>query len=142
MPSALDSPQQRFLLGLSLFMIEIHFTAPTNPWSLNAERSMHWATRARHIKAWRTVARHAASLAPELRELGPCQVTVHLSFPRRARRDPSNYLPPCKAAIDGLVDAGLWPDDNADWVTVAEPVLEIRDDGMVRVVLTPLTPQS
>lgn len=40
-----------------------------------------------------------------------------------ATRDPSNYLPAVKAAVNGLVDAGLWPDDTAEFVSIAEPVL-------------------
>lgn len=118
-------------------IVEITFSAPTQPWSLNQERTKHWSWRARHVKAWRTFARHAALLVEHPRELPPSIVSVTLPFERHARRDPSNYLPAVKATIDGLVEAGLWPDDDATWVTVEEPVLVITSDPTVTVRIRP-----
>jgi len=54
-------------------------------------------------------------------------------MPDRRRRDPSNYYPPVKAIIDGLVAVMVWPDDTPEWVEVAEPVLRVG--GLVTVEL-------
>ena len=43
-----------------------------------------------------------------------------------------------KALIDGMVDAGCWPDDTAEFVEIRQPVLVVGGDGLVRVVITPL----
>jgi hypothetical protein len=54
--------------------------------------------------------------------LPPSNVKVHLPFETKARRDPVNFIPAVKAVIDGLVEAGCWPDGTPEWVTVIEPV--------------------
>jgi Holliday junction resolvase RusA-like endonuclease len=43
---------------------------------------------------------------------------VRVTFPvaDNRRRDADNPAPTCKAIVDGLVDAGLWPDDSPEWV--------------------------
>lgn len=40
-------------------------------------------------------------------------VTVYIRFPDRRRRDLQNYHKTLKALLDGFVDAGLLPDDDA-----------------------------
>lgn len=45
------------------------------------------------------------------------RVTITYCFPgRQRRRDAANMAPSSKAIIDGLTDAGVWPDDNDKWV--------------------------
>ncbi len=52
----------------------------------------------------------------------PCHVMLELAFRQNRKRDPHNYVSTVtKWAIDGLVLAGLWPDDNPEYVTVYEP---------------------
>jgi Holliday junction resolvase RusA-like endonuclease len=43
---------------------------------------------------------------------------VRVSFPvtQNRRRDADNPAPTVKAIVDGLVDAGMWPDDTPEWV--------------------------
>jgi len=48
-----------------------------------------------------------------------------------------NYFTVVKAIVDGLVDAGLWPDDTNDYVTVTQPILS-RGTAEVVVTITPL----
>lgn len=56
-----------------------------------------------------------------------CVVVVDLGFHYARRRDPHNYVGTVvKSMIDGLVSAGLWPDDNPEWVSVGEPVLTVH----------------
>jgi hypothetical protein len=39
-------------------------------------------------------------------------------------------MPTVKAIVDGLVDAGVWPDDNSDSVVVTEPLLDPHRDPL------------
>ncbi|MEW1701162.1 hypothetical protein ACIQCR_31630 [Streptomyces sp. NPDC093249] len=43
--------------------------------------------------------------------------------PVRRKRDPGNWAPSAKAYVDGLVDAGLLPDDNSDHLAGPYPEL-------------------
>jgi hypothetical protein len=116
-------------------MTELSFVPPSAPWSINAERTKHWSWRAKQVKWWRSAAAGAAWVA-NAGPQPPSTVHVSLPFDRAARRDPSNYLPPVKALIDGLVDpGGLWPDDTPEYVAVAEPELVVGSDlVVVRIV--------
>lgn len=78
---------------------------------LNSNQRLHWRTKNKHIKVIRGLAADAA------REVGvpPLQrahiYAEYLPTDRR-RRDPANWAPSAKAAVDGLVDAGVLPDDD------------------------------
>lgn len=127
-------------------MIEISFPLPARPWSVN-ER-IHWARRADLTRIWRgtttmhTRAWHARNRSVWNRHKDrPALVCVEIPFPDRRRRDPHNYAGTVvKAIVDGLVDAGLWPDDTPDWVTVADPTFTVDRSyggGSVRVRIWP-----
>lgn len=83
----------------------------------NRRRNTHWTSDARQTAAWREAAGWAARAA-KLPALGPSHVVayLHMNAHRRSRIDPSNYNLTACAAVDGLVDVGVWPDDSADWV--------------------------
>lgn len=112
----------------------VEFLAPAKLMSLNDR--MHWRRRADATKWWRTRAAWAAREA-RVRQLPRSLITVELPVRDSRRRDPHNYLPTVKAIIDGLVDAGVWPDDNPTWVAVTEPRL-VPKATVVRVLLTPI----
>lgn len=119
-------------------MISIRFPQPAA--FLNMNDRKHWAIKAREAHAWRQASGDAAFNAKPP-EQGPSTVTVVLPVPDRRRRDPHNYFATVKPIIDGLVDAGLWPDDTPEWVTTTEPRLELRRDRIVTIELTPRTTQ-
>jgi crossover junction endodeoxyribonuclease RusA len=68
--------------------------------------------------------RSAAKIAADLRQVGalasrgitpvtgPVDVVVTVSYPDRRRRDAPNLWPTVKPLIDGMVDAGVLPDDS------------------------------
>jgi hypothetical protein len=112
--------------------MRLTFYPPTKPWSLNAERTKHWSWRSKQVRTWRETA-YFQALQIHAGELPPSQIHVSLPFDRGGRRDPSNYLPPVKALVDGLVDAGWFVDDDAKHVTVAEPTLRVEKGGLVVV---------
>lgn len=116
---------------------------PAPPLSLNAERRMHWAKRQRELTPWKQLAfvmARQARLAARLNGAA-CLVVVELPFATVRRRDPHNFAPTIKAIVDGLVLAGAWPDDTAEWVEVADPIL-VAAPAPVRVGLEPREPQS
>lgn len=112
----------------------IRFPPPGPLLSLNDRQ--HWAAKARLVREWRTAAFYAA--VGEHRGLGPSIVAVTLPVKSNRRRDPHNLHPTVKAVIDGLVDAGCWPDDTPEWVTTTEPVLEVNG----RLVVVTLTERT
>jgi Holliday junction resolvase RusA-like endonuclease len=97
---------------------------------------MHWARKAGITSKWRQ-AGHMYARRQGVKGLAPSnvKVTFEVSDPRR-RRDPMNAVPTVKALIDGLVDAGVWPDDNQDWVTVIEPAF-VKGVGRTRIDIWP-----
>lgn len=91
-----------------------------HPPSLNDR--MHWRTRAKVTKHWRSQARLRASLAgiPKCERIRVCAV-IH----RRALgvADEDNDRSRLKPVVDGLVDAGVIPNDargQVEWGTVLE----------------------
>ena len=98
---------------------------------LNENQRLHWGKRSRLVAAIRNNAGWAARRAriPRL-EKAHIVYVVHPS-PRLRRRDPGNWAPSAKAAVDGLVDAGVLEDDNSTRLTgpdprLGEPVPESR----------------
>jgi crossover junction endodeoxyribonuclease RusA len=98
----------------------------TRSWSLswnqmpaveNAHRTMHYRARAEYDRTWRQA---FALLAREARlPTGLAAVTVDVTHERPNRRslpDPAACAPSAKAALDGLVDYGLIPDDGPEHV--------------------------
>jgi Holliday junction resolvase RusA-like endonuclease len=84
------------------------------PWTSNSARAAkHWSVNARRTAEWRqafAVLARAEGIPP----LGPSRITVTPYLKdRRSRQDVGACFPAYKAAQDGLVDAGVWKDDDA-----------------------------
>lgn len=76
---------------------------------------------------------HTKDLGPL--PLLPAEVSITLPVKDNRRRDPHNFLPACKAIIDGLIDAGLAPDDTPNYITTTEPVLSTTQTNItIRLV--------
>lgn len=95
-------------------------TYETRGWSLNEERKhkAHW-WRAAKVSEWRGEFKRLTEEAG----IPPCTkiaVEVYTTFKTRRLQDPGNNMPAVKAAVDGIIDAGVIPDD------VPEHVLYIR----------------
>lgn len=84
----------------------------TEALSLNAKK--HWAVEAARVRELRTLgyfeARRSGDPAPSLRR---ALIFVTVLFSTRGRRDPHNFTPTVKPIVDGLVRAGLLPDDDS-----------------------------
>ena len=85
----------------------------------------HWSARARRAAEWRRAGFLAACAWRTMPSRAlPGRWLVRLSLPVRwvnQRRDPHNFIATVKPIVDGMVDAGVWPDDSARYLAVAEP---------------------
>lgn len=121
--------------------VTVSFERPTQLMSMNDR--IHWSVDRRRARAWRQATGWAAidqlGTTPAARRKGPSIVTVTLPVHSDRDRDPHNFFKTVKHVIDGLVDAGLWPDDTPEWVTTTEPHLELTKErpGLVSVAITP-----
>lgn len=115
------------------------FTIPPELW-LSHNQRLHWAQKSRRTKELRSLG-WAESVAAGLRHanLGPCHVAAFIGYPRNGRADPANAAV-VKPLIDGMVDAGVWPDDDSTYV-IGPTYLRDPKTGTgsyrVRLVLTP-----
>jgi crossover junction endodeoxyribonuclease RusA len=119
---------------MSLPPIEI----PPGVW-ISANDRRHWADLARATRALRLLgAKHAHTNG--LRDLGTTHVAAFIGYPRGGRADPSNAAPTVKALVDGLTDAGCWPDDDHTNVIgptfLRDPATGKKGVHTVRFVLT------
>src|SRR5271163_2475625 len=87
---------------------------------MNANDREHWSKRARVSSLIRTTARSQCKGIPK----GLLKVKIRAIYyaPDNRRRDVSNLFPSVKAAVDGMVDAGVIKDDNDKYVVALEMV--------------------
>lgn len=83
---------------------------------LTANQRGHWAVRCGLIKQWRQAADYTARYH-RVPPMAAANIVIELCFRAYRRRDPANWAPTGKAIVDGLVDAGVLPDDRAELVT-------------------------
>ncbi|WIE65925.1 hypothetical protein DEI99_005145 [Curtobacterium sp. MCLR17_036] len=100
------------------------------PWEappLTANQRMHHMARHRNVKAVRTASAMLAANA-RIPELPACRVTLTWFVKTKHRRDADNIVPTLKALCDGLVDAGVVPDDTPDLMAKLMPVIGYRPE--------------
>lgn len=100
--------------------------------SLNAERSAHWTKRHELTQSWREAFYFLALQARHDPFEKPVVITAQPYQAKNTLADAGNALPSVKAGVDGIVDAGLLPDDSPDWVSALLLMAPKRgDDGLV-----------
>lgn len=80
----------------------------------------HWRRKAALTRHWRALAMVLARRelnTGRWQRLDRAHITITLDWPDQRRRDPANWSPLAKAIVDGLVDAGVLPDDDHRHVT-------------------------
>lgn len=124
--------------------LRLVFVRPTVAISENEAKGAHWARIAASTKPWGDAAYYLTRNALIRREWPrdariPVTIRVDIPFTKVRRRDPHNYVGTVvKAVVDGIVRAGLVPDDNPEWVSVEEPTLVIHPrHPKVTVHITP-----
>ncbi|MFE3449655.1 hypothetical protein ACFXJ8_12035 [Nonomuraea sp. NPDC059194] len=78
---------------------------------LNSNQRIHRVPASKITKAIREAGKDAAEEAG-LPPLARAHIFGVLRPATKGRRDPANWYPSFKAAVDGLVDAGVLPDDD------------------------------
>lgn len=114
----------------------IEFEMPADPLNLNDADGSPGAMRSRRERKklwidaayWATCAAFPGS-GPSGRTMPPCEVHISIPVATVRARDPHNWVLTSKAVIDGITRAGVWPDDNAAWVSHAEPTLRVVPAG-------------
>lgn len=86
------------------------FTIPKSLW-MSANDRPHWAVKMRQTRELRRLGMVTARNAG-LSDVGTCHVAAFIGYPGNGKADPSNAAPTIKALIDGMTDAGVWPDDD------------------------------
>lgn len=81
---------------------------------ITANDKMHWAARSRLTKQLRQWGYLLGREGEGVARLGlqHARVEIEFAYPDHRRRDRSNLAPTVKALMDGLIDAGLLPDDS------------------------------
>lgn len=104
---------------------------------LTSNQRPHWAVRHRKTKYLRGLAKDTAQAlrVPPLRR---ARIDAWVTWPDGRRRDRHNLSPTVKALVDGIVDAGVLPDDSDRYIEGPVPhTAEGRTTpalGVVRVV--------
>lgn len=102
----------------AIFELELPWSSP--PLSLNHRR--HWRATAKLTRSIRQVV-HVLAVQARIGRHERVRVTLHYQ-PRDARvRDEENNVPTLKACCDGLVDAGIVPDDSPQFMLKDMPVI-------------------
>lgn len=119
---------------------ELVIDIPTHMWQTSNQR-LHHMERARRTRHVRTL---AGFLGKQLEPVtGPVHVMAHVSAPKKSRADVGNTYPTVKPVIDGLTDAGVWTDDNDDYL-IGPDMRRAAPTGVpgmyrVRLTITPTT---
>lgn len=97
---------------------------------LTSNHRTHWADKARRTKAIRDMAWVLCKHEHRHTRMDAADLTVESRWPDHRIRDASAIAPMVKAAVDGVVDAGLLADDNAkilrsEKYVIGEPIRDL-----------------
>jgi len=123
-------------------MTALTFSIPNDLW-LSANDRRHWADKAKRTKGLRSLGHlGAAEAGLDGALLGTTHVAAFIGYPRNSKADPSNAFPTVKALIDGMVDAGVWPDDDSTHVIGPTYLRGNKCDPNTHTIRLVLTPQE
>lgn len=120
------------------------------PLTQNRKHNMHWAQSGPVVAQWKLLG--FAKLAQQLRRAAndgrrfpPCKLEWVFTYPGGNTPDPDNLGATTKPLLDGLVEAGLWPNDSSVFVRnggVNVTVDRKLGDGSTMLTVTPLDPDE
>jgi hypothetical protein len=118
---------------------QLAITIPAALW-MSANQRLHWADKAKRTRGIRQLA-YTTARVQKIPAHDVTHVAAFIGYPRGGKADPANAAPTVKAAIDGMVDAGVWPDDDSLHV-IGPTFLRDQTTGVagvhtIRLVLTP-----
>lgn len=110
---------------------------PVRPWTINKDRNWHHHQRAKNIKEWRNAFRELA-VVEGIPRCNHVAFEIQPVLGDRRVQDTAACVTAAKAAIDGIVDAGVIEDDAPpfmQWMKFYPPVVEKGKNGLlVRVI--------
>jgi len=111
---------------------------------INANDRAHWTKRRYLTQTWRVAAGMSARAHRIKPFAGQVDILVRVHKARAGGRwDPHNLMPTAKAAIDGLVDAGVMPDDSRAYLrTTSIEDGGTRDRNAITLVITEVGAQE
>jgi crossover junction endodeoxyribonuclease RusA len=124
----------------------LEFTVPGKPWTTNT--AMRWhrmqlVRETRNVREWSYLLTRKAAIDGLVYAPGfvRCRIELFPELTRKAGRkpDPAAFSLYTKAIVDGIVDAGVIPDDSQRYVELVEhPCVTGAEADGVRVVITEL----
>lgn len=109
------------------------FVWPERLMTVNVATRAHWRVAAQFTADWREAFRLMANgCAP----LAWCNITVQYIHGTNRKMDVGAEALAVKAAIDGIVAAGVLPDDNPAYVRSARYLAPVYVKGEERLILT------
>jgi crossover junction endodeoxyribonuclease RusA len=102
---------------------------------LTANQRLHFHAKGRVVRQWRDATAWQCR-GMGLSFPGGARIIAELRFLGVRKRDPNNWADTAKAVVDGLVDAGLFPDDDPRYVIgpdmrLGAPVLALADEELI-----------
>ena len=116
----------------------VTLTHYARPWTINAERSgrhAHWSVTGRMTREWRE-AFGLLAMGQLRHKMKAADITVEIVMAKGPLPDCGANYTAIKAAIDGIVDAGLLPGDGPEHVrsiTMHAPVKGKQDRMTIRL---------
>lgn len=101
-------------MSAASYTLEFSWSRPP----LTANQRMHWAHKAKVTAEVREQAAWKANLIPPMKR---CRVELVWRVRDSRRRDVDNVVPTLKAICDGIVDAGVVPDDTPEFMVKVMP---------------------
>lgn len=102
---------------------------PMRPTSTNAVHNWHYRKVSADRKKWRGMGAAAAETAA-IPPLASMKVTCWGVYPGGRLPDPDACAPSLKGVLDGIVDAGVIPDDTGEWVKAITYLPAVKERGV------------
>jgi crossover junction endodeoxyribonuclease RusA len=118
-PAAIKPASSVLVMGVGVNEWSLHLPFTTAP---NLNDRKHYMVKAKIVREWRG----ATSILGRSLRIPACErikVELHYVPAQERRRDPDNLVSALKPCCDGLVDAGIVPDDTERFVERVFPII-------------------
>ena len=102
---------------------------PMRPTLTNAVHNMHYRKASADRKLWRLHG-EAGAIAAGIPACDAIEITCWGVYPGGRLPDPDACAPSLKGVLDGLVDAGVVPDDTGEWVKAITYLPAVKEKGV------------